>query len=175
VAIEREPRATTSGSSARLARTVLQILLLQPGDPVGLVGNRHVPRPGGTRRSRRPASAKPAIHAFRAGAGADQLIYRRFAPRPSRDKTDVFMLKDAILLLFIQGPSTRCAVSVALIDAIDATPLIPSVQIPIAHRRCRLHQHVPAVSSLGAACATPALKPRRHGVLSHEGQESDNP
>jgi hypothetical protein len=33
---------------------------------------------------------------FRLEQGADQCIYRRFAPRPSRDKTDVFMQKDAI-------------------------------------------------------------------------------
>jgi hypothetical protein len=32
--------------------------------------------------------------------------------------------------------SRRSAVSVTLIDLIDATHLIPSVQIPIAHRRC---------------------------------------
>ena len=52
---------------------MLQILLLQPGDPDVLVGTRHVPRPRGARRSRRPVSAKPAFHAFPAGAGADQL------------------------------------------------------------------------------------------------------
>src|SRR5579863_4382773 len=68
-----ELRAMTSGSSARLARTLLLILLLQPGDSDVLVGTRHVPRPIGTCRSRRPASAKPAFHAFPAGAGADQL------------------------------------------------------------------------------------------------------
>ena len=51
---------------------MLQILLLQPGDPDVLVGAGHVPRPRGTRRSRRQASAKPAFHVFPARAGADQ-------------------------------------------------------------------------------------------------------
>ena len=65
----------TSGSSARLARTMLQILLLQPGDPDALVGARQVPRQRGTRRSRRPASAKPAFHAFPGGTGGRSALY----------------------------------------------------------------------------------------------------
>jgi hypothetical protein len=43
----------------------------------------------------------PLFTHFRLEQGADQRIYRRFAPRPPRDKTDVFMPKVAIHLLFI--------------------------------------------------------------------------
>ena len=73
MASERELRATTSGASAPLARTTLQMPLLQPGDSDVLVGTRDVPRPRRTRRSRQPALARPAFHIFPAGAGVHQL------------------------------------------------------------------------------------------------------
>jgi hypothetical protein len=71
-------------SSGRLARTLLEILLLQRGDPDGPVRTRPVPRPGGTRRSRRPASAKPAFHAFPAGAGGRSAYISTIRAAPAK-------------------------------------------------------------------------------------------
>jgi hypothetical protein len=87
---------------------MLVILLLQPGIPMDssvtamshaleeLVG--HVDR----------LQRSPLFTHFRLEQGADQRIYRRFAPRPSRDKTDVLMLKGAIPSSFILRPLDDC-------------------------------------------------------------------
>jgi hypothetical protein len=156
--------------------TLLEILLLQPGDPDVFVGNRHVPRPQRNSSVTSTGFSEACFSRISGWSrGTDQLSISpiRAAPVKGQNRCIHAERRDPFCCSF-KDPQRRCAVSVALIDVIDATHLISSVQIPIAHRRCCLHQHVPAVSSLGA-CPTPALQPRRHGPLSHEGQESDNP
>src|SRR5260221_11768312 len=98
VASERELRATTSGSPARLARTILQILRLQPGDPDVLVGTAmsdaleelvgHVDR----------LQRSLLFTHFRLEQGPISFIYRPSAPRVSRHQIDVFIAKRVCLL-----------------------------------------------------------------------------